>query len=142
MIRDLIPPLGYSLQDLRSAAIVARYHRGALPRAGQKALLGLSLKQRQEIAKLAAILRLANAFDSERDQRVQRLQVVDSEQKNKVLTIAAQGYSPRDNQAEAIAAARHLLETVHRRPVLIKVLKPKPRLQKPETRNRKPAARS
>ncbi len=142
MVRDLTPPLGYSLQDLRSAAIVARYHRGALPRAGQRALLGLSLKQRQEISKLAAILRLANAFDSERDQRVQRLQVVDSEEKNKVLTIAAQGYSPRDNQAEAIAAARHLLETVYRRPVMIKVLKPKPRLQKPETRNRKPAARS
>jgi exopolyphosphatase/guanosine-5'-triphosphate,3'-diphosphate pyrophosphatase len=142
MIRDLIPPLGYSLQDLRSAAIVARYHRGALPRAGQRALLGLSLKQRQEISRLSAILRLANAFDSERDQRVQRLQVVDSEEKNKVLTIAAQGYSPRDNQAEAIAAARHLLETVYHRPVIIKPLKVQKR--KPATRrtSQKPGARS
>jgi CHAD domain-containing protein len=132
MVRDLSPPLGYSLRDLLSAAIVARYHRGALPRAGQKALQGLSLNHRQEISKLAAILRLANAFDSQRDQRVQRLQVVNSDGKNRVLTIAAQGYSLRDNQAEAIAAARHMLETVYRRPVMIKPLKvPK---QKPVAR--------
>jgi hypothetical protein len=73
---------------------------------------------------------------------VQRLQVVDSEEKNKVLTIAAQGYSPRDNQAEVIAAARHLLETVYRRPVMIKSLKPRKR--KPVTRrtSQKPGARS
>ena len=43
--------------------------------------------------------------------------------RNRVLLIAAQGYSSRDSQAEAIAAARHLLETVYRRPVMIKPMK-------------------
>jgi len=150
MIRDLAPPLGWRPQDLLTAGIVARYHRGALPRAGQRTLQGLTLKQRQDISRLAAILRLANAFDSARDQRIQRLQIVhgkevDGKEKDKILQIAAQGYSPRDNQAEAIAAARHLLETVFRRPVMIKPLKApkrKPSLRKPETRNRKPAPRS
>ncbi len=142
MIRDLTPPLGRRPQELLAAAIVARYHRGRLPRAGQKTLLGLSLKQRQEISKLAAILRLANAFDSNRDQRVHRLQVMEGNEKTKILQIAALGYSPRDNQAEAIAAARHLLETVYRKPVIIRPLKPKPRIQKLETRNRKPVSRS
>ena len=85
----------------------------------------MPLGQRQDITRLAAILRLANAFDASRDQRVQRLQVMNGNDgnRNKVLLIAAQGYSSRDNQAEAIAAARHLLEIVYRRPVMIKPMK-------------------
>ena len=75
MIRRLPPPLGWRAQDLLTAGIVARYHRGALPRAGQRPLRGLPLGQRQDITRLAAILRLANAFDASRDHRVQRLQV-------------------------------------------------------------------
>ncbi len=64
---------------------------------------------------------------------------------DKMLLIAAQGYSSRDNQAEAIAAARHLLETVYRCPVMIKPMKvanrgPKPATRKTETGNQRPAA--
>ncbi len=144
MIRRLSPPLGWRAQDLLTAAIVARYHRGALPRAGQKGLRGLSLKQRQDVSRLAAILRLANAFDSSRDQRIRRVQVVERNDVSGVLRIAAQGYSPRDNQAEAIAAARHLLETVYRRPVMVMGMKvpiPKPRsIRKAGSKNQKPGA--
>jgi exopolyphosphatase/pppGpp-phosphohydrolase len=146
MIRRLPPPLGWRPADLLSAGVVARYHRGALPRAGQTLLRGLSLKQRQDVIRLAAILRLANAFDESRDHRVRRLQVVHGIDSNKVLLIAAQGYSSRDKQAEAIAAGRHLLETVYRRPVMIKPMKvstpkSKPGIRKPEAGNQKPASR-
>jgi len=106
-------------EKLRWVGIVARYHRGALPRAGQKTLIGLSESQRQSVLKLAGILRLANAFDSERDGRIQRLEVWEQ---NGFLEIAAQGYSARDRMAEGIAAARHLLEIVYRRPVMVKPL--------------------
>ena len=134
MIRRLAPPLGWRAQDLRTAGIVARYHRGALPRFGQKTLLGLSPPQKQEVYRLAAILRLANAFDASREGRIRRLQVIDDGAGNKVLVIAAEGYTPRDNQAEAIAAARHLLETVYRRPVLVKPMKISNRKAKPRSR--------
>jgi CHAD domain-containing protein len=141
MVHRLVPPLGWGAQDLLTASIVARYHRGALPRTGQKPLLGLSLKQRQDISRLSAILRLANAFDTARDGRIRRLQVMNGDQASKILLIAAQGYSQRDNQAQAIAAARHHLETVYHRPVLVKAMKtarskPKPGIRKPETGNR------
>jgi hypothetical protein len=33
------------------------------------------------------------------------------------------GYSPLDRSAEGVAAARHLLETVLRRPVLVRTLR-------------------
>jgi hypothetical protein len=129
---------------LLTAEVVARYHRGALPRAGQTLLRSLSLKQRQDVTRLAAILRLASAFDQSRDHRVRRVQVLAGKDSDKMLLIAAQGYSSRDNQAEAIAAARHLLETVYRRPVIIKPMKvsnprPKAGIRKAETRNQKPA---
>jgi exopolyphosphatase/guanosine-5'-triphosphate,3'-diphosphate pyrophosphatase len=119
LIRRLTPPLSWTEEKLRWVGIVARYHRGALPRVGQKTLMGLSESQRLSIIKLAGILRLANAFDSDRNGRIQRLEV---HEQNAILEIAAQGYSPRDHMAEGIAAARHLLETVYRRPVIVKPL--------------------
>jgi len=120
LIGRLTPPLSWSEEKLRLAGIVARYHRGALPGVGQKTLVGLTPSQRQTVVRLAGILRLANAFDSERDGHIQRLEV---HEQNGFLEIAAQGYSPRDRTAEGIAAARHLLETVYRRPVMVKPLR-------------------
>jgi exopolyphosphatase/guanosine-5'-triphosphate,3'-diphosphate pyrophosphatase len=117
LIQRLIPPLGWSEEKLRWVAIVARYHRGALPRIGEKTLVGLDSSQRQDILRLAGILRLANAFDSEHDVRVQRLEV---RPQNGFIDIAAQGYSPRYPIAERIAAARHLLETIYRHPVMVR----------------------
>src|SRR5580692_241579 len=119
LIRRMRPPLGWTEEKLRWVGIVARFHRGALPRAGQKTLMGLSESQRQNILRVAGILRLANALDADRDGRIQRLEV---REQNGFLEIAAQGYSPRDHMAEGIAAARHLLETVYRRPVMVKAL--------------------
>ncbi len=91
LIERLTPPLSWSKEQMHSAGIVARYHRGALPRVGQKTLAGLTQGERQSVQKLAGILRLANAFDADRNGHIQRLQV---HQQNGFLEIAAQGYSP------------------------------------------------
>jgi CHAD domain-containing protein len=126
LIRRLPPPLGWSQEKMRWVGFVARYHRGVLPGAGQKTLVGLNPSQRQCLLQLAGILRLANAFDADRTGLIQRLEV---HQQNGFLQIAAQGYSPRDRIAESIAAARHLLETVYHRPVMVKPLRaPQPKL--------------
>jgi CHAD domain-containing protein/HD superfamily phosphodiesterase len=120
LITRLDPPLGWSQEKIKMVAAVARYHRGALPRPGQKVLSGFTAGQRQTAIKLAAILRLANAFDADRDGRIERLAC---EQQNGFLLIRAQAYNPRDRVAETIAGSRHLLETVYRRPVLVKPLR-------------------
>jgi len=127
LIQKVHPPLGWSQEKLSMAAAVARYHRGVLPRNGQQPLAGLTPAQRQITLRLAGILRLANAFDSDRSGRIQRLRVHED---GRILIISAQGYSARSRIAEEIAAARHLLETVLRRPIMIKPLVVrKPRLQ-------------
>ena len=122
-LAKLVPPLGWSREDLRMCGIIARYHRGALPRAGQATLSGLDAAQRQEVFRLAGILRLANAFDDAHDGHIQRLEV---SQQDGHIVVAAQGYSPRDRAAERVAAARHLLETAYRKPVIIKPLRARP----------------
>ena len=121
LITLLDPPLGWSKEKLKMVAAVARYHRGALPRTGQKVLAGFTAGQRQTAIRLAAVLRLANSFDAERDGRIERLAC---ERKNGFLLIRAQDYNPRDRMAERIAGSRHLLELVYRRPILVKPLRP------------------
>jgi CHAD domain-containing protein len=121
LIRGLKPPLGIDGGVLRRAGIVARYHRGALPRAGKKGLRDLIPSERKEVLWLAGILRLANAFDANREGRISHLEV---RSQDGFILIAAQGYSSRDRAAEQIAAARHLLELVCRRPVMVKTLRP------------------
>jgi CHAD domain-containing protein len=120
LIERLKPPLGIEGEVLRMAGVVARYHRGAMPRAGQKALQNLIPTERNEVFWLAGILRLTNAFDADRKSRVSRLEV---RPQDGFILIAAQGYSSHDRSAEEIAAARHLLELVCRRPVMVKALR-------------------
>jgi exopolyphosphatase/guanosine-5'-triphosphate,3'-diphosphate pyrophosphatase len=119
LIARLNPPLGWNPENMKMVAAVARYHRGALPRAGQKSLAGLTMTQRQTAIKLAAVLRLANAFDADRDGRIERLAC---ERQNGYLLIRAQSYDPRDRLAETIAGSRHLLETVYHKPIMVKPL--------------------
>ncbi len=119
LIRRLGAPVGVSGPVLHMAGMVARYHRGALPRAGQKTLDGVSVDEKQQVLRLAAILRLANALDSGHDGRIQRVEVKSS---NGYVVVAARGYSARDRLAEDIAGGRHLLEVVYRRPVMVRPL--------------------
>ncbi|MBV8050719.1 MAG: CHAD domain-containing protein [Acidobacteriaceae bacterium] len=121
LIEKLQPPLGLDKDKLRMAAVVSRYHRGAFPRSGQKTLTNISPADRTTARKLAGILRLANAFDADHTSQIQRIHAATQ---NGYLQIKAQGYNPRDRMAEAIAAGRHLLEIVYRRPVVVKPMRP------------------
>ncbi len=120
MIEKLEPPLGCTRATMNLVAAVSRYHRGALPRRGQKTFDQLAASERPTATKLAAILRLANAFDQDRSRRIDQLKLVE---KNGALVILARGYNPWSHTAESIAAARHLLEIICRRPILVKTMR-------------------
>ena len=116
MIRGLAQPLGWSAREMELAAVVARYHRGALPRPQRKTLQRLDLQDRRVAVQLAGVLRLANALDM-RNGTEPKLEVG---VKDHIVLVRAAGYSVMDRSAEDVAAARHLLETVLRRPVLVR----------------------
>jgi CHAD domain-containing protein len=116
LIRKFTAPMGWTTDEIRIASLVARYHRGALPRETQRSFSVLSKSKRQLVQFLGGILRLACAFDREHDDKIRRVHV---ESSNPVLTVRAEGYAEATALAEQLAAARHLLEMACRRPVLI-----------------------
>jgi CHAD domain-containing protein len=138
-------PLGWSVETMQRAATVARFHCGALPISSHKALRDLLPDEQRLIIRLSAILRLANAMDAAHDGHIRRIQIELPEigngavkgqsgsrrtngflrkppslGKNEALVISADGYLPGSPTAQAIAAERYLLETVLKRPVVVR----------------------
>jgi CHAD domain-containing protein len=116
LIRKLHPPSGWTSDEISIAALVARYHRGALPRDTQKSFAALSQSKQRLVQLLGGILRLACACDQQHDKQIRRVEV---ESSAPALTIRAMGYSEYTSLAEHLAAARHLLELSYHRPVFI-----------------------
>jgi CHAD domain-containing protein len=116
MIRKLKPSPGWTSGVLHSIALITRFHRGALPRIEQKAFSGIPPDQRKEIILLSGILRLANALDLPHQKRVRQFRL---KRTGEAIYAAIPGYSENDASAEKIAAARHLLETACRLPIII-----------------------
>ncbi|MCL4524244.1 MAG: CHAD domain-containing protein [Acidobacteria bacterium] len=117
LIRTMSPPIGWSAEDLEIAALIARYHRGAWPRAQHAGYSSLQPIRRETVLHLGGILRLAAAFDHAHTQAVRKLHVQSSPE---ALFIWAEGYRPAAENARILAAERHLLERALRKPVLIR----------------------
>lgn len=132
-------PLGWNQEDMRRASLVARFHGGALPLRSNKALRELLPEEQKAVIRLSAILRLANALDFAHDGHIRRVKIENVPApdrlkngfrrrpaplgKNEALVIAAEGYANGTTTAQAVAAERYLLETVVRRPVIVRALK-------------------
>jgi exopolyphosphatase/guanosine-5'-triphosphate,3'-diphosphate pyrophosphatase len=124
MIRGLARPLGWSARELEMAALVARYHRGALPHPRGKNMQLLELPDRRVAMELAGVLRLANALDARHGRNGnESIPKIEVGLQDRFVVVRTAGYSTLDRSAEGIAAARHLLETVLRRPVLVRALR-------------------
>jgi CHAD domain-containing protein len=120
MITKLAPPLGWSSEDLLLVATVVRFHRGGLPFLEREPLRELAAGKRQLAKLLAGILRFADAFDNLHDGHVRTLRV---ENKNGILLVSAAGYRAMSQTGQHVAAARHLLEVVLQKPVLVRPLR-------------------
>jgi CHAD domain-containing protein len=123
MIRGLTPPLGWSAREMEMAAVVARYHRGPLPHPQGKAMQLLEFADRPIAMQLSGILRLANALDKRNGREKVNPPRLEVSSQDDFVVVRMAGYSALDRSAEEIAAARHLLETVLRRPVLVRPLR-------------------
>ena len=75
LIKAHATPLGWNAQDMQRAATVARFHCGALPTRSHKVLRDLLPDEQKTTIQLAAILRLANAFDASHDGHIRWLQI-------------------------------------------------------------------
>jgi exopolyphosphatase / guanosine-5'-triphosphate,3'-diphosphate pyrophosphatase len=66
---------GLGKKDLLLAALVARYHRRASPQPAHEGYTMLDRDERVAVAKMAAILRVADALDESRSQRIHEIRV-------------------------------------------------------------------
>ena len=135
-------PLGWNPATMARAGIVARFHYGALPTRSHKALRDLLPDEQKITIQLAAILRLANAFDATHDRHIRRLRIENAaahspDRKrrtngflrkpaklapNEALIVGAEGFVVESPTAQTVAAERYLLETVLRRPIVVRPL--------------------
>jgi CHAD domain-containing protein/HD superfamily phosphodiesterase len=132
-------PLGWKPENILRAAIVARFHAGALPVRNHRELRDLLSDEQKIIIQLAAILRLANAFDAAHDGQVRKVRIenlatrpprrssangfarkIPGLAKDQALVIEAEGYLDGTSTAQTVAAERYLLETVLRRPIVVR----------------------
>jgi CHAD domain-containing protein len=139
LIRGHGTPLGWTTDVMTRAAIVARFHAGGLPSRSHKALRDLLPEEQKTTLQLAAILRLANAFDNAHDGHIRKVQIENADAgkrrtngflrktaklgPNEALIIGAEGFEAGSPTAQAVAAERYLLETVLRRPVVVRAMK-------------------
>ncbi|HSZ21130.1 MAG TPA: CHAD domain-containing protein [Candidatus Acidoferrum sp.] len=135
MIRKISPPPGWAKRDLEFSALVARFHRRALPYPDHAKLRIYEMPLRQALIRLAAILRLADAFQTKSYRAIRRLQV---ENGPGFLIIRAEGFRDRDPINSKLSVARRFLEFVCQRSVHI--LAPGTRMMVP--RIVRPAKRS
>ncbi len=129
LIKEHGAPVGWKAADVNRAAIVARFHCGALPARSHKMLRDLLPDEQKVTIQLSAILRLANALDAQHDGHIRRVSIEKASTGYhrgtgaRCVVVEAEGFSSRSDVARTAAAERYLLETVLRRPVLIKPMK-------------------
>jgi CHAD domain-containing protein len=119
LVREVDRPFTWTRQDQELIAFIARYHSGSLPDHTQNGLRRLRPEQRPLAQLLAGILRLADAFDADRNGSIRRIKVSAEDG----AVVYAEGLDNRSNLAERIAAARHLLELSCGCPVLVRPMR-------------------
>ncbi len=118
MVANLKPPLGWSEEDMRCVASLVRFHRGPLPSRNDPAFAGLVGQRRADLLRLMGMLRLANAFDETHHGRTRDLTVL---QHGDAIVLSGYGVPVMSREAERIARARYLLETVCHKPISIRL---------------------
>jgi CHAD domain-containing protein len=113
------PPLGFSEETYRLAALTIRYQRGAVRRPESRQLARLSEEQKRAVQLATAILCLADAFACRGEERIRHIHV---SRMTDAIVISAAGYREGDLLARKLAAARYPLEVVCRAPIMIRTL--------------------
>jgi len=104
---QLVPPPGWSAEELRWAAIIARYQHGAIAPVTHRMFSGMARRARTQVLRLAGILRLAAALCEATHQDGQ-LRI---ESEGRTVTVSASQLNGQPGPTgERLARAKYLLE--------------------------------
>jgi exopolyphosphatase/guanosine-5'-triphosphate,3'-diphosphate pyrophosphatase len=91
-------PRGLTPWETELVALVARYHRRARPKESHDGFGDLAASDRPRVEKLAALLRIADVFDRDHEQRVEDLEV-EREEGRIILRLTGEGDPLPDKDA-------------------------------------------
>lgn len=114
---DLPVPPGWSNDDWELLAMAVRYHRGAEPRAKDRAFSKLSAAQQDNVRAFAGILRLARAL---RKCGILTGAGLRAEKSTDAIVLRVPGLIDDIDTAARLAAGKHLLEDYLRTPLIVK----------------------
>ncbi len=117
LIAALDPPLGWSNEELKRVAVIARYHCGAEPSDKHKPYAALAPDAQSMVRTLAGILRVADALDEAHNGAVRRIEVRSNPD---YLLIRAAGWDESEENAATIGGRKHLLESALARPIIVR----------------------
>lgn len=106
---------GFSEVEKSVIANIARYHRGQLPKESHKEYAALNAADRDSVAKLGGIVRLADALDRSHDSRVTDL---DCRVETGVLRIGLKAVSDCSNELVEVERKKDLFEKAFKRSVI------------------------
>jgi exopolyphosphatase / guanosine-5'-triphosphate,3'-diphosphate pyrophosphatase len=108
---------GMTREDLTLVALVARYHRRAAPKPTHPYFNNLDRRRRVAVSKMAALLRIADALDASRSQRIND---IESRIEKERLVITAHGVDDVSLEQLTLRQAGHLFEEVFGLRVLLR----------------------
>jgi exopolyphosphatase/guanosine-5'-triphosphate,3'-diphosphate pyrophosphatase len=111
---------GLAKKDLLLASLVARYHRRASPQPQHEGYATLERDERVAVAKMAAILRVADALDESRSQRIHEIQC---EHEDDRLMISIPRVEDLSLEQLALKQSGTLFEETFGRAVLLRMAK-------------------
>ncbi|MBN2163766.1 MAG: Ppx/GppA family phosphatase [Pontiellaceae bacterium] len=111
---------GLSEQDLKLVAIIARYHRRALPRPSHAEFSSLTRENRLIVSKLASILRAADALDRSHTQALRNIRITLRERE---LIIVPSRKGDFIAEKRALSGKGRMLEQVYGRTAVLRTTK-------------------
>ncbi|SPD94728.1 guanosine pentaphosphate phosphohydrolase [Leuconostoc suionicum] len=108
---------GLSTSEQRMIASIARYHSAETPDNALRSTQDFSPRQRIRIAKMAALLRLADALDDSRLQKISKLTVSIGSEK---ITVTGQATADLQLEIYIFAQKAHFFEAVFGLPIILK----------------------
>lgn len=118
LIRKLDLPFGWKAEEREMVALIARYHRGALPSTNHKRFAEMAGPLQCEIKSLAGVLRLADNLDRPHASPIGKVKVT---KPGEAVVIYAQGLA-EERMGESIAGARYLLEASCGVPIMVRAM--------------------
>lgn len=118
LICALAPPPGWTENEMARLSVIVRYHRGSEPSETHECFQSLEAAEREQVAWLAGILRLALALGSEAP-REMSVAGVEKTAGTAAIVIRVRGYVESPECAARLAEGKHLLQSLVHRPILI-----------------------